>query len=112
VNNSTGAVTSFAANAQFGAPGTSVEWIEERPTVNNALPPLADFGQFSLMSRPWFWTKQGGSCCLTQQFNPDPNSFFATSFSPITVAMMNGQTVLAQGTDPAALPQFIWHNYQ
>jgi hypothetical protein len=47
VDTTTGATPFISAPERFSGKGQSAEWIQERPRVNNALPPLARFSTFA-----------------------------------------------------------------
>ena len=60
--------------------GSTVDWVMERTKVNNALPPLADFGTANILSASYF-DQNGGT--VYGPFTPDPD----------------GQTDMVNGSD-------------
>ncbi|MBV9324005.1 MAG: hypothetical protein JO352_09495 [Chloroflexi bacterium] len=74
--------TAFTLAATHGVPGMSAEWIEERPTVNGHLPPLANFGSVTLTSMG-FETADGANYAANQ--NP---------FGPFRIDMYDGSQQL------------------
>jgi hypothetical protein len=83
---STNTLTNFQVAAKYGAPGTTAEWIQERPTIGKVLPALANFGQVQVTNR-WLYTNTGAS--------------YLVNLSPYPTAQwdMVGSTLLAHA-DP------------
>jgi hypothetical protein len=89
--------TMFQWAAKYGAPGISAEWVQERPTVNNVLPALANFGKVE-MDVLIATTSDGGH----YEANKNP-------FNPTQVDMVNGNDLLAN-TVPIVNPIASWSN--